>query len=60
MALGAIAFKGSFASEAIARVVKLADTRDLKYLGIICRAGSTPALGTRFGFTKKERTHEKG
>jgi hypothetical protein len=49
MALGPIAFKGSFAFEAIARVVKLVDTRDLKSLGIIYRAGSTPALGTRFG-----------
>jgi hypothetical protein len=26
----------------------LVDTRDLKSLGIIYRAGSTPALGTRF------------
>ena len=48
MALGPIAFKGSFTSEAIARVVKLVDTRDLKSLGIIYRAGSTPAMGTRF------------
>ena len=52
MALDAIVFKGSFMSKAIARVVKLVDTRDLKSLGIIYRAGSTPALGTRFKFGK--------
>ncbi len=28
-------------------MVKLVDTRDLKSLGIIYRAGSTPALGTK-------------
>ena len=60
MALGAIPFKGFFASEAIARVVKLIDTRDLKSLEVHFHAGSTSALGTRFEFTKKERTHEKG
>ncbi len=60
MALGPIAFKGSFTSEAIARVVKLVDTRDLKSLEVHLHAGSTSALGTRFEFIKKERTHGKG
>jgi hypothetical protein len=31
-----------------ARVAKLVDARDLKSLGIISRAGSTPAPGTSF------------
>jgi hypothetical protein len=60
MALGAIAFKGSFASEAIARMVKLVDTRDLKSLEVHLHAGSTPAQGTKFEFTKKEGIHGKG
>lgn len=34
--------------DSIARVAKLVDARDLKSLGIISRAGSTPAPGTIF------------
>ena len=32
-----------------ARMVELVDTRDLKSLGLLGRAGSIPALGTRYG-----------
>ena len=60
MALDAIPFKGCFMSKAMVWVVKLVGTRDLKSLEVHLHAGSTSALGTRFEFTKKERTHEKG
>ena len=36
-----------------ARVVKLVDTRDLKSLGVILRAGSSPAPGTTFVTTNR-------
>ena len=41
--LGCYCFQRFFASEAIARVVKLVDTRDLKSLEVHLHAGSTPA-----------------
>ena len=43
-------YAGSIPASALARVAKLVDARDLKSLGSLFRAGSTPAPGTNLGY----------